>query len=175
MIDDDCTIHATAQVLFPDLVNIYGATIGAGTRVGPFTEIQRDCVLGRDVNFQHHSYTATGTKIGDRVFVGPGVGFINDVYPSTMGPTHRQAPIIEDDVSIGAEAVIMPVTVGQGAIVGAGSVVTKDVPPWSVVVGSPARIVRTFSGHDERHAYLHGKVLAARGADHQFNDSHSMP
>ena len=176
MIDSDCNIHPTAQILFPDLVNIYGATIGAGTRVGPFVELQRDTVIGRDVNFQHHSYAATGTVIGDRVFVGPGVGFTNDDYPTLFGPHHLSPPVVENDVSIGANAVINPgVRIGEGSMIGAGAVVTKDVPPWSIVVGIPARVVRTFAGHDERHAYLHGKVAEARGTNGKFDHSHALP
>ena len=91
MIDADCQIHRRAQVLFPDLVNIYGTTIGAFTRIGPFVELQRDTVLGKFVNFQHHSYTAPGTQIGNRVFVGAGGLFRGRQVPRGGGHHHASA------------------------------------------------------------------------------------
>ena len=154
MVDADCTIHKLGQVLMPELVNIYGTTIGAFSRVGPFVEMQRGTVLGKSVNFQHHSYTAPGTIIGDRVFVGPGVGFINDDFPVVDGQVELRCATVGDDVSIGAGCIIFPVNIGEGAIIGAGSLVTRDVPAWTLVYGHPAKVQRLFTGREERAAYI---------------------
>ncbi len=135
-----------------EFVNLYGCTIGAYSRVGAFVEIQRDVTIGAYCKISTHSFVCSGVKIGDRVFVGHGVTFVNDKHPrATNADGTPQGPAdwtqidtwVEDDASIGSGATILcGVRIGKGAMVGAGAVVTKDVPPGKTVVGNPARVVK---------------------------------
>src|SRR5919198_1311603 len=129
--------------------NLYGCQIGDGTRVGPFVEIQRGAVVGARCKIQSHTFICDGVQIGDGVFVGHGVVFINDKRPrATNGNGRLQSDadwelvptVVERGASIGSGAVILcGVRIGAGAIVGAGAVVTKDVDPGATVSGVPAR------------------------------------
>jgi UDP-2-acetamido-3-amino-2,3-dideoxy-glucuronate N-acetyltransferase len=129
--------------------NLYGCRIGDHTRVGTFVEIQRDVVVGAFCKIQSHTFICTGVEIGDRVFIGHGVVFINDRDPrsttadgvfQTEEDWALQQTVVEDDASVGSGAVVLGgVRIGAGALVGAGAVVTRDVAPGTVVVGSPAR------------------------------------
>ena len=135
-------------------VNLYGCEIGDDSRVGTFVEIQKGAHIGKRVKVSSHSFICEGVTIEDDVFIGHGVMFINDKYPraSTLdGQPQTEAnwivvpTLIKKGASIGSNATILcGVTIGEGAIIGAGCVVTKDVPPWTVVTGVPARILRTI-------------------------------
>jgi acetyltransferase-like isoleucine patch superfamily enzyme len=135
-----------------DLVNLYGCSIGDGTRVGAFVEIQRNASVGQRCKISSHSFVCEGVTIEDECFVGHHVVFINDPYPAAVGPAGElKGPedwrLVETRVcrraSIGSGAVILcGVTIGEGALVGAGSVVVRDVEPHTVVVGNPARLLR---------------------------------
>jgi UDP-2-acetamido-3-amino-2,3-dideoxy-glucuronate N-acetyltransferase len=130
-------------------VNLYGCTIGDGTRIGTFVEIQRGATIGAACKIQSHTFICDGVAIGDRVFVGHGVMFINDKVPratseggglQTEDDWELLVTRIEDGASLGSGAVILGgVTVGAGAVIGAGAVVTKDVPAGATVAGVPAR------------------------------------
>jgi acetyltransferase-like isoleucine patch superfamily enzyme len=134
-----------------EFVNLYGCTIGAYTRVGAFVEIQRDATIGAHCKISTHSFICSGVHIGDRVFVGHGVMFVNDKNPracnadgTPKGPEDwtLSETWIEDDASIGTGATILcGIRVGKGAMIGAGAVVTHDVAPGATVVGNPARVV----------------------------------
>jgi UDP-2-acetamido-3-amino-2,3-dideoxy-glucuronate N-acetyltransferase len=141
------------DVIIRDFVNLYGCTIGDGSRVGTFVEIQAGAVIGKNVKVSSHTFICTGVTIEDDVFVGHNVSFINDLYPrSTINGRIQTADdwectstLVKRGASIGTSATILGgLTIGENAIVGAGSVVTRDVPDNCIVVGNPARILRRF-------------------------------
>jgi acetyltransferase-like isoleucine patch superfamily enzyme len=133
-------------------VNLYGCEIGDYSRIGTFVEIQKGATIGKCVKISSHTFVCEGVTIEDDVFIGHGVMFINDKYPrATTDDGRLQSDadwaciptIIKKGASIGSNATILcGVTVGEGAIVGAGSVVTKDIPEWTISAGNPARILR---------------------------------
>lgn len=135
-------------------VNLYGCSIGDDSKIGTFVEIQKGAQIGKRVKVSSHSFICEGVTIEDEVFVGHGVMFINDRYPrSTTEDGALQTDedwqciptLIKKRASIGSNATILcGVTIGENAIVGAGAVVTKDVPPNTVVAGVPAKVIRQF-------------------------------
>jgi acetyltransferase-like isoleucine patch superfamily enzyme len=134
-------------------VNLYGFEIGDGTRVGSYVEIQRGARVGRNCKVSSHSFVCEGVEIGDEVFIGHGVNFINDKYPraanadgtlQTEADWTLQRTTVGRGASIGTGATILGgVSIGAGATVGAGAVVTRDVPPGATVAGNPARIIES--------------------------------
>ncbi len=138
-------------------VNLYGCIIGDESKIGAFVEIQSGVRVGRRVKISSHSFICEGVTLEDNVFIGHGVMFINDPYPRATTPAGElQTPadwvviptVIKQGASIGSNATILcGVTVGEGAIVGAGSVVTKDVPPHTIVAGNPARVLRELKSN----------------------------
>jgi UDP-2-acetamido-3-amino-2,3-dideoxy-glucuronate N-acetyltransferase len=133
-------------------VNLYGCSVGDRTKIGPFVEIQKNAAVGRDCKISSHTFICEGVHIGDGVFIGHNVTFINDLYPRATAPdgglqTEADWTVVPTYVdrgaSVGSSATILAgVRVGEGAIVGAGAVVTRDVPPWTIVAGNPARVLR---------------------------------
>ena len=137
------------NVVVHSFTNLYGCRIGDDTRIGPFVEIQRGAVVGSRCKVQSHTFVCDGVEIGDEVFVGHGVLFINDKFPrattargrlQTADDWELLRTVVERGATLGSGAVILGgIRIGQGAMVGAGAVVTRDVPPGQVVAGSPAR------------------------------------
>jgi acetyltransferase-like isoleucine patch superfamily enzyme len=133
-------------------VNLYGCSIGDNSRVGAFVEIQKDASIGKNVKVSSHTFICEGVTIEDDVFVGHNVSFINDKYPrattadgapQSEADWHVVKTLVKRGASIGTSATILcGVTIGQNAVIGAGSVVTHDVPDNAIVAGNPARLMR---------------------------------
>jgi acetyltransferase-like isoleucine patch superfamily enzyme len=132
-----------------NFVNLYGCEIGSECMIGAFVEIQSDVEIGDGVRIQSHSFVCSKTRIGDDVFVGHGVVFINDRYPPREDPNDWSEVIINDGARIGSNATLFPVEIGECAVVGAGSVVTEDVPDGAIVVGNPAEVVGAVDQYEQ--------------------------
>ncbi len=139
-------------VKFSQFINLYGCEIGDETKIGAFVEIQKNASVGKRCKISSHTFICEGVTIEDNVFVGHGVVFINDSYPrattaggelQTEADWKVERTVVKKGASIGSGATILSkITIGENAIVGAGSVVTKDVPPNVIVAGNPAKILR---------------------------------
>lgn len=145
------------NVKLSKFINLYGCRIGDFTKIGAFVEVQKNAVIGRNCKISSHSFVCEGVTIEDDVFVGHGVTFINDMYPRATAAGRLQTEadwivqptLVKRGASLGSGSTILAnVTIGEAAIVGAGSVVTHDVPPRAVVAGNPARLLRTLDGED---------------------------
>lgn len=138
---NDIALGKNVNIPYPDLVNLYGCQIGDNCLIGPFCEIQNDVIIGNDTRIESHTFICSKVKIGNNCFIGHGVMFINDRYPIHRDPKDWEDTIIEDDVIIGSNATIFPCRIGKNVIIGAGSVVLKDVVSGKTVVGNPARYI----------------------------------
>ena len=147
----DVKLGEGVQIYHPTLVNLYGCSIGDDTRVGTFVEIQKNVVIGARCKISSHTFICEGLTIEDEVFIGHGVMFINDLYPrattaggslQTESDWHVVPTRVKRRASIGSNATILcGVTIGREALVGAGTVVTHDVPDYAIVAGVPARVI----------------------------------
>ena len=147
----DVRLGKEVRINHPDLVNLYGCSVGDNTRIGAFVEIQKNAVVGARCKISTHTFICEGVIIEDEVFIGHGVMFINDLYPRATNPDGR--PKTDEDwkvvktrvkgrASIGSNATILAgITIGENALVGAGAVVTLDVPDHAIVAGVPAKVV----------------------------------
>ncbi len=151
MITDDVILGQGVLVHQPDLVNLYGCSIGDHTRIGAFVEIQKGATVGRRCKISSHTFICEGVHIEDGVFIGHGVTFANDVYPRAVNPdmtlqNEADWAVVETRVgtmaSIGNNATVLAgVRIGEASLVGAGAVVTGDVPAHAIVAGVPARVI----------------------------------
>ena len=136
------------SVTIVDPCNIYGAIIKEYSFVGPFVEIQKDVRIGKNTRIQSHSFVCSYVELGDNVFIGHGVMFINDPFkfggPARGDESKYRQTKIHNNVSIGSNATIMPVIICENAVIGAGSVVVKDILEPGIYVGNPARLIKKF-------------------------------
>jgi acetyltransferase-like isoleucine patch superfamily enzyme len=140
------------NVQLSKFINLYGCEIGDGTKIGAFVEIQKNATVGQNCKISSHTFICEGVTIEDGVFVGHGVIFINDSYPQAISANGQvkteqdwvvEPTLVKRGASIGSGSTILSkVTIGEYAIVGAGSVITRDVPAYAVVAGNPARVLR---------------------------------
>lgn len=147
------------NVRLSKFINLYGCRIGDETKIGAFVEIQKNASVGRRCKISSHTFICEGVVIEDNVFIGHGVVFTNDAYPrattaggnlQTEADWNVQPTVIRQGASIGSGATILcNLSIGENAIVGAGSVVTRDVPPNVIVAGNPARILRAIDPNPE--------------------------
>lgn len=154
-----CCISADVKlgkdVRLSKFINLYGCEIGDGTKIGAFVEIQKNAKIGKNCKISSHTFVCEGVTIEDGVFIGHGVTFINDSYPrATTGDGQLQTEkdwkveptLVKQGASVGSGSTILSkVVIGENAIVGAGSVVTRDVPDHAIVTGNPARVRRYVS------------------------------
>jgi acetyltransferase-like isoleucine patch superfamily enzyme len=143
------------NVKLAKFINLYGCEIGDNTKIGAFVEVQKNAKIGRNCKISSHTFICEGVTIEDNVFIGHGVTFINDIYPratvsggalQTEKDWNVEPTLIKSGASIGSGATILArVTVGENAMVGAGSVVTRSVPANSIVAGNPARVLRSIA------------------------------
>ena len=159
-ISDD--VRVGKDVKLCDYINLYGCEVGDYTKIGAFVEIQRNAKVGRNCKISTHTFICEGVTIEDNVFIGHGVTFVNDTYPRATAPNGRlqtdddwavEFTLVKKGASIGSGVTILPnVTIGENAIVGAGSVVTRSVPDNVIVAGNPARFLRCVGASDFRKA-----------------------
>ncbi|KJH73163.1 acyltransferase [Aliterella atlantica] len=169
-VNDDVELGDRVKIFHPDLVNLYGCTIGDDTKIGTFVEIQKNATIGARCKVSSHTFICEGVIIEDEVFVGHGVMFTNDLYPRATnenGSLQTEAnwsvikTLVKHRASIGSNATILAgITIGENAIVGAGAVVTRDVPDNTTVVGVPARII----GKSDRPSIENRSLLSSGNA-----------
>jgi UDP-2-acetamido-3-amino-2,3-dideoxy-glucuronate N-acetyltransferase len=157
-IAESVSLGKDVKIFHPSLVNLYGCSVGDETKIGAFVEVQKGASIGARCKISSHTFICEGVSIEDEVFIGHGVMFTNDRYPRAANPDGRvqteadwklETTRVRRGASIGSNATLLcGVTIGEGAIVGAGAVVTKDVADHAIVAGVPARIVgHARSGH----------------------------
>lgn len=145
-VKDDVIIGENVKIISP--VNIYGCKIGSSCFIGPFTEIQKDVIIGDRTKIQSHSFICELVTIGEDCFIGHGVMFINDTF-ITGGPARGDKNLwrstkVGDHVSIGSNATILPVSICNNVVIGAGAVVTKNISQPGVYAGNPAKLIKTL-------------------------------
>jgi UDP-2-acetamido-3-amino-2,3-dideoxy-glucuronate N-acetyltransferase len=143
------------RILSDALVNIFGCLIGDDSFIGPFVEITRGVVIGKRCKIESNSFICDSVVIEDDVFVGHGATFTNDLYPRVDRVVECIPTYVRSGASIGSNSTIVcGVEIGEYSVIGAGSVVTKNVPPFAIVAGNPARILNQFKDRKEMRAYM---------------------
>ncbi|MDF3018728.1 MAG: transferase hexapeptide repeat containing protein [Steroidobacteraceae bacterium] len=147
---DSVQLGENVKIFHPQLVNLYGCTIGKDSKVGAFVEIQKNATIGERCKISSHTFICEGVEIENEVFIGHGVMFTNDLYPRAANPDGSPQTeadwkvvktVVKRGASIGSNATIVAgITIGEFALIAAGAVVTKDIPPYAIAVGVPARV-----------------------------------
>lgn len=147
-----------ANVKLSKFINLYGCTVGDNTKIGAFVEVQKNAFIGKNCKISSHTFICEGVTIEDDVFIGHNVAFINDSYPRATAAEGKlqteadwkvETTLVKKGASIGSGSTILAnITIGENSIIGAGSVVTKDVPPNLIVAGNPAKVIRRVKGFD---------------------------
>jgi len=147
-----------------DFVNLYGCVIGDNTKIGAFVEIQKDTTIGKNCKISSHTFICEGATIEDNVFIGHDVTFINDTYPRATNENGElqtaddwicEPIVVKRGASVGSGATLLSkITIGENSIIGAGSVVTKDVPPNTIVAGNPARVLRKIEDKETKYTIV---------------------
>lgn len=150
-VNNDVQLGKNIKIFHPHLVNLYGCVVGDETKIGSFVEIQKNVTVGCRCKISSHSFLCEGVVIEDEVFIGHGVMFTNDLYPrasnedgslQTEDDWDVVTTVVKRQASIGSNATVLPgVIIGESALVGAGAVVTQDVPAYAIAVGVPARVI----------------------------------
>lgn len=158
-VSDNVEMGEEVKIFQPDLVNLYGCCIGAHTRIGAFVEVQKGARIGQRCKISSHSFICEGVTIEDEVFVGHGVMFTNDRRPQATNEDgslqtdedwELEPTVVRRKASIGSHATLLcGITVGEGALIGAGAMVTRDVPERAVVAGVPARVIGFLSSDSD--------------------------
>ncbi len=142
----DCKLGKNVKIPFPDLVNLYECKIGDGSFIGPFVEVQKGACVGKRCRIQSHAFICEGVDIADDCFIGHGVMFVNDLFPISNDPGWKlKRTKLEKGVSLGSNATILPVVIRKGSLIGAGSVVTRNIPANSIAAGNPAKVIRKYN------------------------------
>ncbi len=147
---DSVQLGENVKIFHPQLVNLYGCTIGKDSKVGAFVEIQKNATIGERCKISSHTFICEGVEIENEVFIGHGVMFTNDLYPRAANPDGSPQTeadwkvvktVVKRGASIGSNATIVAgITIAEFALIAAGAVVTKDIPPYAIAVGVPARV-----------------------------------
>jgi acetyltransferase-like isoleucine patch superfamily enzyme len=150
-IADSVKLGDDVKIFHPQQVNLYGCTVGKGSRIGSFVEIQKNATVGERCKISSHTFICEGVTIEDEVFIGHGVMFTNDVYPRAANPDGSPqseadwkvvTTLVRKGASLGSNVTVLcGIEIGRYALVGAGAVVTKSVPDYAIVAGVPARVV----------------------------------
>jgi acetyltransferase-like isoleucine patch superfamily enzyme len=141
----NCKLGRNVKIPFPDLVNLYGCEIGNNSFIGPFVEITRGVIIGKNCRIQSHSFICGGVIIGNDVFIGHGVTFTNDKHPKANNKDWKmEKTLIGNNTSIGSNATILPVRIGKNVLVGAGTTITKDVADNTIVYNKTERVEKKY-------------------------------
>jgi acetyltransferase-like isoleucine patch superfamily enzyme len=141
----NCKLGRNVKIPFPDLVNLYGCEIGNNSFIGPFVEITRGVIIGKNCRIQSNSFICGGVIIGNDVFIGHGVTFTNDKHPKANNKDWKmEKTLIGNNTSIGSNATILPVRIGKNVLVGAGTTITKDVADNTIVYNKTERVEKKY-------------------------------